>query len=77
MLNRSLAAYMNAWTASDHTTYPFVTENIKDYEHLRDVYWDAVFNPLLRLEDFEARGMEGGEGWRRVGESLLEWCSMR
>ena len=48
MLNRSLAAYMNAWTASDHTTYPFVTENLKDYEHLRDVYWDAVFNPLLR-----------------------------
>lgn len=72
MLNRSLAAYMNAWTASDHTTYPFVTENLKDYEHLRDVYWDAVFNPLLRMEDFEQ------EGWRmeRDGEGERKFAGV-
>lgn len=68
MLNRSLAAYMNAWTASDHTTYPFITQNARDYEHLRDVYWDAVFNPLLRLEDFRQEGwrVEEKEGKRQI-----------
>lgn len=69
MLDRSLAAYMNAWTASDHTTYPFITQNAKDYEHLRDVYWDAVFNPLLRPEDFRQEGwrVEEREGKRQIG----------
>lgn len=58
MLNRSLAVYMNAWTGSDFTQYPFVTENPGDYANLRRVYLDAVFRPLLKREDFLQ------EGWR-------------
>ena len=62
MLNRSLAVYMNAWTGSDFTQYPFVTENRSDYANLRRVYLDAVFRPLLKKEDFLQ------EGWRFVIE---------
>jgi Zn-dependent M16 (insulinase) family peptidase len=58
MLNRSLASYMNAWTASEHTAYPFCTANPKDYANLRDVYCDAVFSPALARSDFLQ------EGWR-------------
>ena len=58
MLNRSMATYMNAWTAADYTFYPFSTENATDYRNLRDIYADAVFRPLLREGDFLQ------EGWR-------------
>lgn len=58
MLNRSLASYMNAWTASEHTAYPFCTANRQDYANLRDVYCDAVFFPKLSEFDFLQ------EGWR-------------
>ena len=58
MLNRSLAVYMNAWTGSDFTQYPFVTENSADYDNLRRIYLDAVFKPLLLKDDFLQ------EGWR-------------
>jgi len=51
---------MNAWTGADFTQYPFSTENIADFRNLRDVYWDAVFNPLLDVDDFAQ------EGWRWV-----------
>lgn len=58
MLDRSLSTYMNAWTASDWTMYPFSTQNIKDFENLLNVYLDAVFHPLLSKKDFSQ------EGWR-------------
>eukprot|EP00833_Pecoramyces_ruminatium_P008303 jgi/Orpsp1_1/1182335/evm.model.c7180000080872.1 len=58
MLNRTLATFMNAFTAADCTFYPFSTENEKDYYNLMDVYLDATFNPLLRELDFKQ------EGWR-------------
>ena len=58
MLDRSLAAYMNAWTSQSWTCYPFVAEHAKDYLSLMEVYWDACFRPLLRREDFRQ------EGWR-------------
>lgn len=64
MLNRSTASYMNAWTASDWTMYPFSSENKKDIENLRSVYLDACFNPLLRKMDFKQ------EGWRLEHEDL-------
>ncbi len=35
-------------TAADHTSYPFSTQNQKDYENLLSVYLDATFNPLLK-----------------------------
>ncbi|CAJ0636290.1 329_t:CDS:10 [Entrophospora sp. SA101] len=58
MLNRSLANFMNALTASDYTLYPFSTTNKLDYENLRDVYMDSTFHPILRELNFKQ------EGWR-------------
>lgn len=58
MLNRSLANFMNAMTASDYTFFPFSTTNSKDFANLRDVYLDATLHPLLSREDFYQ------EGWR-------------
>ncbi|WBW71907.1 mitochondrial metalloendopeptidase [Schizosaccharomyces osmophilus] len=58
MLNRSLANFMNAFTASDFTFYPFATVNPTDYKNLRDVYLDATLFPKLRKLDFLQ------EGWR-------------
>ncbi|KAI9305038.1 peptidase M16C associated-domain-containing protein [Cunninghamella echinulata] len=58
MLNRSLATFMNAFTASDFTVYPFATTNKVDYRNLQSVYTDAVFKPKLEKLDFAQ------EGWR-------------
>ena len=52
MLSRSLNSYMNAWTGSDFTMYPFSTKNSKDFSNLLSVYLDASFFPLLKYEDF-------------------------
>ncbi|XP_012658767.2 presequence protease, mitochondrial isoform X2 [Otolemur garnettii] len=58
MLNRSLSTFMNAFTASDYTLYPFSTQNPKDFQNLLSVYLDATFFPCLRELDFWQ------EGWR-------------
>ncbi|XP_074841113.1 presequence protease, mitochondrial isoform X2 [Carettochelys insculpta] len=63
MLNRSLSTFMNAFTASDYTLYPFSTQNPKDFQNLLSVYLDAVFFPCLRQEDFWQ------EGWRLEHEN--------
>ncbi|XP_071232100.1 presequence protease, mitochondrial-like [Salvelinus alpinus] len=62
MLNRSLSTFMNAFTASDFTMYPFSTQNGKDFQNLLSVYLDAVFFPCLRELDFWQ------EGWRLENE---------
>lgn len=64
MLNRSLSTFMNAFTASDFTMYPFSTQNPKDFENLLSVYLDAAFFPQLREQDFRQ------EGWRLEPEDL-------
>ena len=43
MLRRSLNTFMNAFTSSDWTAYPFATQNPKDFDNLLSVYLDAVF----------------------------------
>lgn len=58
MLPRSLSNFMNAFTSSDHTTYPFSTTNTQDYKNLMSVYLDATLHPLLKQSDFAQ------EGWR-------------
>jgi Zn-dependent M16 (insulinase) family peptidase len=63
MLSRSLNSYMNAWTGSDFTMYPFSTKNEKDFKNLLDVYLDASFFPLIKYEDFLQ------EAWRLEGEN--------
>ncbi len=58
MLERSLNSFMNAFTASDWTMYPFSTQNEKDYYNLMDIYLDASFFPKLTENAFKQ------EGWR-------------
>ena len=56
MLKRSLSTFMNAFTASDWTLYPFATQNRKDFYNLLDVYLDAVFFPRLEAASFRQEG---------------------
>jgi len=56
MLKRSLNTFMNAFTASDWTMYPFATQNRKDYYNLMDVYLDAAFFPELDELSFKQEG---------------------
>ncbi|KAI9701384.1 MAG: Mitochondrial presequence protease [Bogoriella megaspora] len=65
MLPRSLSNFMNAFTSSDHTTYPFATTNQQDFKNLMSVYLDATLHPLLKAEDFTQ------EGWRIGPENPL------
>jgi len=58
MLPRTLSNFMNAFTASDHTFYPFATTNAQDFKNLMAVYLDATLRPLLKESDFTQ------EGWR-------------
>lgn len=56
MLKRSLSTFMNAFTASDWTMYPFSTQNRKDFYNLMDVYLDSVFFPNLNELSFKQEG---------------------
>ena len=56
MLKRSLSTFMNAFTASDWTMYPFATQNRKDYYNLMDVYLDAAFFPTIDELSFKQEG---------------------
>lgn len=56
MIRRSLNTFMNAFTASDWTAYPFASQNRKDFNNLLEVYLDAVFFPLLDPLDFAQEG---------------------
>ena len=56
MIRRSLNTFMNAFTSSDWTAYPFASQNKKDFNNLLDVYLDATFFPLLNESDFAQEG---------------------
>lgn len=56
MLKRSLSSFMNAFTASDWTMYPFSTPNRKDFYNLLGVYLDAAFFPRLEELSFKQEG---------------------
>ena len=56
MIRRSLNTFMNAFTSSDWTAYPFASQNKKDFNNLLDVYLDAAFFPLLDERDFAQEG---------------------
>jgi presequence protease len=56
MLKRSLSTFMNAFTSSDWTMYPFCTQNRKDFYNLMDIYLDAAFFPLLSEVNFKQEG---------------------
>jgi Zn-dependent M16 (insulinase) family peptidase len=56
MTRRSLNTFMNAFTSSDWTAYPFASRNRKDFNNLLDVYLDATFFPTLNEMDFLQEG---------------------
>ena len=56
MIKRSLNSFMNAFTSSDWTMYPFSTQNKKDFYNLMDVYLDAAFFPRLDELSFKQEG---------------------
>ncbi|MDT8446453.1 MAG: insulinase family protein [bacterium] len=56
MIKRSLKTFMNAFTASDWTMYPFSTQNAKDFDNLLGIYLDAAFFPLLSRLNFLQEG---------------------
>ena len=56
MLKRSLNTFMNAFTGSDYTAYPFASTNERDFYNLLDVYLDAVFFASLDPLDFAQEG---------------------
>jgi len=56
MVRRSLNTFMNAFTSSDWTAYPFASQNEKDFNNLLDVYLDAVFFSRLDELDFAQEG---------------------
>ncbi|TBR40808.1 peptidase M16 [Marinomonas agarivorans] len=56
MIRRSLNTFMNAFTSSDWTAYPFASKNKKDFNNLLDVYLDAVFFSRLDQLDFMQEG---------------------
>ncbi|MFP8964948.1 insulinase family protein [Pokkaliibacter sp. CJK22405] len=64
MTRRSLNTFMNAFTSSDWTAYPFASQNPKDFNNLLDVYLDATFFSRLDELDFKQEGhrLEFAEG---------------
>ncbi len=56
MIRRSLNTFMNAFTSSDWTAYPFASKNRKDFDNLLSVYLDAVFFSKLDPLDFAQEG---------------------
>ena len=56
MVRRSLNTFMNAFTSSDWTAYPFASKNKKDFSNLLSVYLDAVFFARLDPLDFAQEG---------------------
>ena len=56
MIRRSLNTFMNAFTSSDWTAYPFASQNKKDFDNLLEVYLDAVFFSRLDAMDFAQEG---------------------
>ncbi len=56
MIRRSLNTFMNAFTSSDWTAYPFASQSRKDFNNLMDVYLDAVFFARLDELDFAQEG---------------------
>ncbi|KAI1658959.1 Metalloenzyme, LuxS/M16 peptidase-like protein [Daldinia decipiens] len=68
MLPRTLSNFMNAFTASDHTYYPFATTNAQDFQNLMSVYLDSTLHPLLKETDFTQEGWRIGPENPRVAE---------
>lgn len=56
MVKMSMATFINAMTGWDCTYYPVASNVKRDLFNLADVYFDAVFHPLLTEETFQREG---------------------
>ena len=56
MIKRSMQTFMNAFTASDWTMYPFSSQNETDFYNLMKIYLDAAFFPKLTELNFKQEG---------------------
>ncbi len=56
MLKMSMGSFINAFTASAHTSYPVASPVAADLFNLAAVYFDAVFHPLLAEDTFRREG---------------------
>uniref|UniRef100_A0A1X7VKG8 Uncharacterized protein n=2 Tax=Amphimedon queenslandica TaxID=400682 RepID=A0A1X7VKG8_AMPQE len=72
MLTRSLATFMNAFTANDWTFYPFSIQNYNDYRNLLSVYCDCMFHPNLKNMDFHHSELIGFRDMGDINEHLLQ-----
>ncbi len=52
MIKMSMATFINAMTGPDLTYYPVASNNRQDLFNLAEVYFDAVFHPLLANATF-------------------------
>ena len=57
MVRRSLNTFMNAFTSSDWTAYPFASQNNADFFNLLSVYLDAAFFANIDPLDFAQEGI--------------------
>lgn len=71
LLKSSLATFLNAFTYNDRTVYPVCSCNEKDFFNLIEVYWDAVFHPLLDEEAFLREGWHYETLKNRLGNNSL------
>lgn len=69
----SLNTFLNAMTFSDKTIYPVASRNEKDFEHLMDVYLDAVFFPAV----YERKEIFLQEGWHYHIEDVKDPITYR
>lgn len=53
MIKRSMATFINALTGAEMTYYPVCSTVRDDLFNLADVYFDAVFHPLLSQDTFD------------------------
>jgi presequence protease len=56
MLKMSMATFLNAMTGSDITYYPVASNVKQDLFNLAEVYFDAVFHPLISENTFKREG---------------------
>ncbi|MDE0185539.1 MAG: insulinase family protein [Candidatus Poribacteria bacterium] len=56
MVKMSMATFINAMTGEDFTCYPVSSNVKKDLFNLAEVYFDAVFHPLLTENTFRREG---------------------
>ena len=56
MVKMSMATFINAMTGSDCTYYPVASNVKQDLFNLAEVYFDAVFHPLLTEQTFRREG---------------------